>query len=246
MTTSPPTPPATHTPTAAALATTASAGTEPASRSWRGVPLEVRRAERRAQLIAAAFELLGTEGWRGTTVRGVCQTARLNPRYFYESFDTLETLLIAVFDELVVESTQVGLRAVEEAGPHPTDRTVAVIRAFVRYVTDDPRRARILFIEAQGNERLGRRRLDTMHATATFVERNAWRQTGVADDRIGMIASHLLVGGLTELVVTWLDGHLDISLDRLIEDVADLLVAVGSGAVAVARARRPIEVPSPG
>jgi AcrR family transcriptional regulator len=207
-------------------------------RSWRGVPLEIRRAERRTQLVDTAFDLLGADGWRGTTVRGICQAAHLNPRYFYESFDTLESLLIAVFDRLIVEATQTALRAIEEAGTDPTARSVAVIEAVVRYVTKDPKRARILFVEAQGNERMGRRRLDTLHATAEFLEQYMWRQTGLANDRIGMVASHLLVGGLTELVVTWLDGHLDVSLDELVEDAAALMVAVGAGAVDVAQTRR--------
>ena len=55
-------------------------------------------------LVDAAFELLGTEGWDGTTIRGVCQSARLNPRYFYESFDGLESLFLAVFDRLTSEA----------------------------------------------------------------------------------------------------------------------------------------------
>jgi AcrR family transcriptional regulator len=214
--------------------------TDSPPRSWRGVPLEVRRAERRELLLDAAFELLGADGWRATTVRGVCQAARLNPRYFYESFDSLESLLIAVFDRLVVEATKTALLAIEQAGPDPTARSGAVLQAVVRYVTEEPKRARILFVEAQGNERLGRRRLDTMHATADFLEQYLWRQTGLASDRIGMVASHLLVGGLTELVVSWLDGDLGVTLDELVEDAAALMVAVGAGAVSVARSRRPV------
>jgi len=212
---------------------------DPQPRPWRGVPLDVRRAERREQLIDAAFDLLGTDGWRGTTVRGVCQGARLNPRYFYESFDDLESLLIAVFDRLVLQATDLSLQAISLAGPDPAARAAAVIAASVRYVTEDPKRARILFVEAQGNERLARRRLDTMHATAEFLERSTWRQTGMGDDRIGMVASHLLVGGLTELVITWLDGNLKISLEELVEDAAALMVAVGAGAISVAQGRKP-------
>ena len=217
-------------------ATTEGAG---AARTWRGVPLTERRAERRELLVDAAFELLGTDGWGGTTVRGVCAAARLNPRYFYESFDSLESLFIAVFDRLVLEATHQAVNAVAAAGPDPGARVVAVIDASIRYVTADPKRARILFVEALGNERVGRRRLDTLHATAEFLERYAWRQTGMADDRIGIVASHLLVGGLTELVVTWLDGRLKVSLNELIEDAAALMVAVGGGAVSVARSRQP-------
>ena len=43
------------------------------------MPPADRRAERRALLVEAAFDLLGTEGWGGTTVRAVCHAARLNP-----------------------------------------------------------------------------------------------------------------------------------------------------------------------
>jgi AcrR family transcriptional regulator len=211
--------------------------TTPQQRSWRGVPLEARQAQRRADLLDAAFELLGSDGWRGTTVRGVCQAAHLNPRYFYENFDSLESLLIAVFDRLIVESTQTALRALEEAGADPVSRSVAVIGAVVRFVTEDPRRARVLFVEAQGNERMGRRRLDTLHATADFLSQYLWRQSGLADDRISLVASHLLVGGLTELVVTWLDGHLHLTLDELVDDAAALMVAVGNGAMTVAQSR---------
>lgn len=208
------------------------------TRNWKGVPLEARRAERRELLVDTAFALLGADGWNATTVRGICQAARLNPRYFYESFDSLESLFIAVFDGLVAEATREALRAIEAAGPDPAARAVAVIDASIRYVTADPRRARILFVEALGNEAVGRRRLDTLHATAEFLERSAWRQTGLSDDRMGLVASHLVVGGLTELVVSWLDGRLKVTLDELVEDAAALMVAIGSGAVGTARARR--------
>jgi hypothetical protein len=76
-----------------------------------------------------------------------------------------------------------------------------------------------------------------MHATAEWLERYLWRQTDMASDRVGLVASHLLVGGLTELVITWLDGNLDVSLDQLVEDASALTVAVGLGAVGVAQAR---------
>ncbi|HEX3795385.1 MAG TPA: helix-turn-helix domain-containing protein [Acidimicrobiales bacterium] len=211
-------------------------------RSWRGVPIEVRRAERREQLIDAAYDLVGTEGWHGTTVRGVCQEAHLNARYFYESFDGIESLFIAVFDRLILEITYGAINAIANAGEDPEARIKAVLEATVRYVTADPKRARILFVEAVGNERVGQRRLDTMHATAEIMERFAWRETGVANDRIGLIASHLLVGGLTQLVVTWLDGRLKVSLDDLIEDAASLLMAVGFTTVNVARSRQPADV----
>ena len=79
------------------MPTAASASAAPRT-SWAGIPAEDRRAARRDRLLDAAFDLLGTEGWSATTVRGVCQAAQLNPRYFYESFPDLDALFVAVYD----------------------------------------------------------------------------------------------------------------------------------------------------
>ena len=65
---------------------------------WNGLSTEERQRERRQLLIEAALDLLATEGSSGTTVRAVCAQARLNPRYFYESFDELDALVVAVYD----------------------------------------------------------------------------------------------------------------------------------------------------
>jgi AcrR family transcriptional regulator len=213
--------------------------TEPLQRSWRGIAPDDRRAERRSILLATAFELLGTDGWRGTTVRRVCQASRLNPRYFYESFDGLESLLIAVFDDLMGEVTTLAVGALAQAGDDPTAQAKSIVGAVMRFVTDDPRRARILFVEALGEERLGRRRLETMHASAQFLDRYARRRWEGPDvpDRTTMAAAHLFVGGLSELVIAWLDGKLDSSLDELIDDTAALMVLLIESAADRAQAR---------
>lgn len=186
----------------------------------------------------AAYELLGADTGGGLTVRGVCAEARLNARYFYESFEHLEALYIAVYDRVAGEGLRAGVTAALAAGSEPEAAARAVVDAVVRYTTDDPRRGRILFSEGLGMEALARRRRDAMFAMAQFVERYAWRESGPADDRIGMVASLILTGGLTELVVTWLDGHLDMTLDELVDDATTLLLTLGQGAVETATRRQ--------
>src|SRR5262245_18080215 len=114
---------------------------------WRGVAPEDRRAERRALLMDTAFELLGTEGWAGTSVRAVCQGARLNPRYFYESFDDLDALVVAVYDRVVSELGTAVLAAHGEAPDDPRAQLRAIVEATVAFVDDDRRRARVLYVE---------------------------------------------------------------------------------------------------
>ena len=213
--------------------------TAPSRPSWAGVAQEDRRAERRALLLDAAFDLLGTEGWAGTTVRAVCQTARLNPRYFYESFADLDALAIAVYDRVIEELQADVLAAREAAGPDRRTQARAAVERIIGFVDDDRRRARILYVEALGNEALNRRRIETGHTIVALVERDAAERHGAppAGEQIGRIAAAMLVGGLSEMLMAWIDGRIDVSREQLTDDVTELVLALGEAAAAVAAAR---------
>jgi AcrR family transcriptional regulator len=198
-----------------------------------------RRSARRERLIAAGLELLGTEGWQATTVRAVCTRAKLTPRYFYESFSDLDGLLLAVFDQLAGEAAHTVLEAVEQAPENALEKAHAAIAAFVELVTDDPRRARILFVEALGSEALTRRRFDTVRVFADLVAAQGRRFYGLerSDDPLIDATALMVVGGLAETLLAWLDGTLLVTREQLITDCTELFVATGEGAVALARSR---------
>jgi AcrR family transcriptional regulator len=207
---------------------------------WAGVAPEDRRAERHTLLLDAAFDLLGTEGWPGTTVRAVCQAARLNPRYFYENFDDLDALVVAVYDRLVAQLGDAIFSVIAEAGDAPAAQTRAAMAAIVGFVDDDRRRARVLYIEALGNEALNRRRLETGHALVTAVEQHTIDRHGPqpAGEQIGRIGAAVLVGGTSELVLAWLDGRIDVPREQLVDDATDLFLALGEAAARIAERRR--------
>jgi AcrR family transcriptional regulator len=204
-----------------------------------GETADERRSARRERLIDAAGELLGTEGWSGTTVRAVCHAATLNPRYFYESFEDLDALLLAVFDRGLARATERILAAYAAAPEEAHAKADAAIGAFVDFVVEDPRWARIAFVEALGNEALARRRLDTLHAMWQLVAARAREFYGVEGDAdpIGDVAAALLVGGIAELIIAWLDGRLHVTRERLVADMVDLFVITGEGAVEIAKRR---------
>ena len=183
---------------------------------WAGIPAADRRAERRTLLLDAAFELLGTEGSHGTTVRAVCQRARLNPRYFYESFDDLDALVVAVYDR-IVDELGVALASAKDL------RTT--IERTVEFVDEDRRRGRVLYVEALGNEALNRRRLE-----AGYQLIDALAPAGRGE--ISRVAAAITVGGLTELLVAWLDGRIDVSRDQLVDDATALFAALGRATAA--------------
>lgn len=53
------------------------------------------------------------------------------------------------------------------------------------------------------------------------------------------MAAALLVGGVAELLIAWLDGRLALAREQLVDDLTALFVVTGEGALAIADARRP-------
>jgi AcrR family transcriptional regulator len=198
-----------------------------------GVPAVERRADRRERLMAAALDLLGTEGSAATSVRAVCDRAGLNPRYFYESFTSLDDLLVAVFERIADEAMEAVVAAVAANPGDPVATARGAIGGFVELMTADPRKGRVAFVEAMGSEALIRRRLDTLQRFAELVAAYAREAYGdlAPDEQTVQLTAQVLVGGLTEALIAWLEGRLDVSRERLVEHCAALfLAAAGASA----------------
>jgi AcrR family transcriptional regulator len=192
-------------------------------------------------LLDAAFDLLGTEGWAGTSVRAVCAAARLNPRYFYESFDDLDALVVAVYDRVVAELAAAVAEAQAAAPADPASQAHASIDCILRFVDDDRRRGRVLYVEAIGNEALNRRRRETGLRLVELVERDAASRGHLpAGEHIGRVGAALLVGGFSEVIEEWLEGRIDVSRDQLAADAAALCLALAAQGARIAQ-RRPAQ-----
>ena len=194
-----------------------------------------RVVERRALLLDAALELLGTRGWSGMTVRGVCALARLNPRYFYESFADLDALAVAVFDRTMEELRTTVDAAVEAAGPDPVARVRALVAGTIGYIDDDRRRARVLYVEGRTNERLQRRRWESSSSTAALIAAEAAGPAGIGE--VHQLIAAFLVGGFSELLVRWLDGAIPVGRDELVDDVTVLFLSLGRAGQRIASGR---------
>lgn len=202
---------------------------------YAGVRASDRVAARRQRLLEAALELLGSDGWQATTVRAICSHARLTPRYFYESFADRDALLLALFDELVAEAAAHVLQAVERAELDARAKARAAIGAFIELVTDDPRKARVLFIEAVGSEPLAKRRFETLQMFAALVAGQGREFYGVDGGSLADTTALMLVGGLAETLLCWLGGGLPVTREQLIEDCTELFVVMGEGASGMLR-----------
>src|SRR3954454_3341137 len=213
----------------------------PAERSgrYRGVSAEDRRAERRERLLEAGLELLGTAGWGAETVRGVCEQARLTPRFFYESFPDRDALAVAVFERVELRVTRRVLAALAAAPDDSRARARAGFETLVGMLEEGPRLGRVALVEALGSEGLARRRLAAIRSLARVIAAQAQATYGgPLDEELVDVTSLVLAGGLVELLIVWLAGDLGVSRDRLVEDCTELFAATGDSAAAIAAARR--------
>ena len=114
----------------------------------RGTTLAERRRQRRAALLASGLELFGTRGYAGTTVEEICRHANVSSRNFYEEFDNRLDLLRAV-SAGIAERALAGFVAAEPdvAAPLTVPRARLRVGALAHALLDDPRVARVMFVE---------------------------------------------------------------------------------------------------
>jgi AcrR family transcriptional regulator len=194
------------------------------SRPYGGISAAERVAARRERLMGAGLELFGTQGFDATGVREICRAAGVTDRYFYESFRDSRALFTAVFDRVTDGLFTAVAQAVAEAGPEPEAQLRAAIGTFVRALADDPRLPRIVFSEAGGaGAEVEQHMRQTLRRFTALVAATARRHlpAGASDDRVGIMAL-ALVGTLERVVVEWQDGELDLPIERIVDEVAEL------------------------
>ena len=191
---------------------------------WAGVSPTDRQAERRALLVAAAFELFGDGGEGAVSVRSVCRAAELNTRYFYESFTDTDELLGAVYDEVAAELGELLAAAMGGAPSHDRARLKAGIRAVLDFSSADPRRGRILFTEARTNPVLAARRTMAQDNLRELVLSEGRRASPENDSVATEVGAAMYAGAMAELAQQWLAVTLGDDLDAVVTHAVALLV----------------------
>jgi AcrR family transcriptional regulator len=189
------------------------------SRTYGGRTGDERREERRKALQQAALDLVADGGWDRVTVRAVCAGARLNDRYFYESYPDRDALLLATRDAVAVEALHTLHRAI--ADTPPDERVRAVVEAVIDFFTADPRRGRLMF---DPHEATQDRRGEMVRTLAGIVADQATEILGAraAPPKDRELGALTLVNGTLEVFAGWLRGEVDVTRDHL----ADFLVAM--------------------
>jgi AcrR family transcriptional regulator len=184
------------------------AATHAAGRAYAGQSADQRDAQRRERLLAAAVEIIGTQGYPATTIPGVCAAAKVSTRHFYRLYTTKEDLFLDVYDRLTGESYTRVTASLRETSERPVrERIPTALLAYLAPMLEDARGARIAFVEIMGaSPRIERVRLDYRETLVALVEREVREavERGEIDDRDWRFATLALVGAATAIVYDWM------------------------------------------
>lgn len=187
--------------------------------TYRGVSAPDRRIARRVRLLDATLEVWGRDGGPPLTMTRVCAEAGLTERYFYESFAGLDGAMIAVMERIADEIAERTVSALETTDGDPTARVRSAIGAFVRILTDDPRKGRVAIVESARLEALRLRRAALLRQFAELAAREARALYGPRawTESEGRLAATMFIGGVAELVTAWIEGTLEVSPDEIVQ-----------------------------
>lgn len=183
--------------------------TQSPPRRYSGRSVEEWKAARRERLMAAALELFSSDGYQATTIERLCATAKVSTRHFYQEFPNKEAVLIAVHQEGVeLGIAEVG-KVLAALPPAPIQRRLSdALTAYLRTVMDDPRRARIAFVEVVGvSGTVEKHRLQLREAIVSLVisEGTAAVERGEITRKDFRFLGTALIGAVNATVYDWLE-----------------------------------------
>jgi AcrR family transcriptional regulator len=189
------------------------------TRPYRGVSHDERRAQRRAQLIAAAIAVYGETGYRHATVKAVCEAAGLTERYFYE-------LLIASYNAVTARVFGELTRAAQEAGRNREERARAMLHAYFTALQVDPRSARVFLVEIRG---VSREVDKAFEASLRNIGREVARIIATPRAATDELLQAGVVGGVIHIALRWIEDAYEPPLETVTESALRLMMVLARG-----------------
>ena len=196
------------------------------TRPYRGVGAADRVATRRAKLLEAGLDLLGSDDATELTVRSICREAGVAARYFYESFSDKDEFVAAVFDWVIADLATTTQAAVAAAPPE--EQTRAAMANVVRAIGGDARVGRLLFSAQLANAVLVRKRVESNALFAMLSGRHAENALRVSENDRLKAAAHFVVGGVAQTISAWLAGEVLLDPDQLVDHLTSLVNELGN------------------
>lgn len=191
----------------------------------RGLTADERRQQRRSQLIEAALDAIADGGVSELRVRAISERARLNDRYFYESFADCHELLLATVDDQFARALGGITVTLTESADELRPRVRAIFEFAFAFLDEDPRRPKLL-VELQTAGALASRRQAVLEVlTAIMVDqiRQLVGEAAGTEDTVTLTAL-TVSSGLLELASQWYTRRIAVSRSQLIDFATALVI----------------------
>ncbi len=199
-------------------------------RRYRGLPPEVRQADRRRRFREAGLDVFAETGYMSSSVPEICRVAGLSTRQFYEEFSSREGLLLDLYERIHSEARSLVSQAIrqQERGT-VRDFVTAGVSAYIHALGDDPRRARVALTEAVGvNQNVDRERERQRAEWMVLMENTARDFLPAGHTPLGGYHTAMVayVGAVNAVVTDWSRGEPRAPLSEVAEVLVPLLMSV--------------------
>ena len=199
-------------------------------RQFKGLSMAERQQARREKLIEAGIQAYGTHGFFSVTVKDICTEAKLTERYFYESFKKSEHLFQTIFLKLIDELQQNVMQAMMQASSDPKKMIEAGLTALLTTLRDNPRMARIIYIDAMLVQELHNQA--TIHETMGRFDRMIQAfvmlmmpNLSRSEQEISLVSTGLN-GYVTQIAIRWVMSGFKQSLEEILSSCSLVFFAL--------------------
>jgi len=211
-----------------------SAGNSPMSvvnRKYGGLSLDERKKQRRSRFLEAGLCVFGTQGYRQSSVRRLCQEAKLTDRYFYEACGNLETLLVDVYQQCMTKLSKNILHAISseyKLSEDPEKAIIAGLEVFFKEL-ENHQVARVCMIELEGLNpnvtQLYNRYIEGFAEILRQLANHAFPDMTIPFSEQKVIALSL-VGAMRQAASSWLVNNYESERSELVSATSKLFLGI--------------------
>ncbi|WP_182346364.1 TetR/AcrR family transcriptional regulator [Tomitella gaofuii] len=199
-------------------------------RRYRGLPPEVRQADRRRRFREAGLDVFSDVGYMSSSVPEICRVAGLSTRQFYEEFTSREGLLLDLYQRINEDARSLVSQAMRQVdGEDVRAHVRAGVTAYIHAMGDDPRRARLALTEAVGVNRNVDQERGRQRAEWTVLIETAGRELLPAGSApLGGFHTAMVAyaGAVNAVVADWAKGEPRAPIGEVTDVLVPLLIAV--------------------
>jgi len=183
-------------------------------RPYRGISTADRRNARRELLISASIQVVGKTGFRQASVKAICAEAGLTERYFYESFNNSEELLLTAYSAVIQGLLHELTQSVAKVEGDKIQRARVMLVAYFSLLRREPAAARLILIEIRG---VSEATTDAYTAALHGVSQQLREVLAIPNGEAQQLLGLAVVAGISLIALDWIKQEYTPSIDVMVD-----------------------------